>query len=132
MSQPSVGSDPAGSRVVLREAVKLKERELTAIVRAHKAVRRGIASARLRRLIPEPNGPGGPSLAVVVRALVTQLRVVQWVKNLACLAGLVFSGRLFLFQHQSQAVLGFWCFCFASSAVYILNDFLDREKDRLN
>jgi 4-hydroxybenzoate polyprenyltransferase len=60
------------------------------------------------------------------------LGVVQWVKILACLAGLVCSGRLFLFQHQSQAVLGFWCFCFASSAVYILNDFLDREKDRLN
>lgn len=110
----------------------MEERESTAIVRAHKAVRRGIASARLRRLIPENNGSGGPSAAVVVRALVTELRVVQWVKNLACLAGLIFSGRLFLVQHQTQAFLGFWSFCFASSAVYILNDFLDREKDRLN
>jgi 4-hydroxybenzoate polyprenyltransferase len=54
------------------------------------------------------------------------------VKNLACLAGLIFSGQLFLFHSQVQALLGFLAFCFASSSVYILNDFLDREKDRLN
>lgn len=110
----------------------MEERESTANIRADRAERPGIASARLRRLISETRSPVGPTPAVVVRALVAELRVVQWVKNLACLAGLIFSGRLFLFQHQTQAVLGFWSFCFASSAVYILNDFLDREKDRLN
>jgi len=39
---------------------------------------------------------------------------------------------LFQLPAQLGAILGFLAFCFASSSVYILNDFLDREKDRLN
>src|SRR5262249_49853317 len=91
-------------------------------------------STRRRRLTRQPTAPPPtrPPWPVAVRALVAELRPVQWVKNLACLAGLIFSGRLFIAQHEAQAVLGFWSFCFASSAVYILNDYLDREKDRLN
>ena len=72
------------------------------------------------------------TVVAVARALLFELRPVQWVKNLTCLAGLIFSGRLFLARHEMQAALGFWAFCFASSAVYILNDFIDRDKDRLN
>jgi 4-hydroxybenzoate polyprenyltransferase len=87
----------------------------------------------MRRLIREPAAaPGGPGPRVVARALLVELRPVQWVKNLACLAGLIFSGRLFVARSEAHAALGFWSFCFASSAVYILNDYLDREKDRLN
>jgi 4-hydroxybenzoate polyprenyltransferase len=60
------------------------------------------------------------------------LRPVQWIKNLTCLAGVIFSGRLPVLRHDVEAALGFWCFCFASSAVYVLNDLVDRKKDRLN
>lgn len=105
--------------------------------RAHVAVR-GMLSARLRRgphhrphaAPPPPHGPRTP--ATVLKALVSELRPAQWVKNLTCLAGLIFSGRLFGLRHELHAAAGFWAFCCASSAVYILNDFIDREKDRLN
>jgi 4-hydroxybenzoate polyprenyltransferase len=68
----------------------------------------------------------------VAWALGRQLRPKQWVKNLACLAGLVFSGRLFDGSAQLAAVLAFTAFCLASSCVYIINDFFDRENDRHN
>lgn len=85
----------------------------------------------LRRLIPEPDTsrPRKPSTA---RALVRELRLKQWIKNFACLAGLIFSGRFLSLQGDLQAALGFFAFCLASSSVYILNDIVDREKDRRN
>src|SRR4051794_5198283 len=70
--------------------------------------------------------------ASILRALVVQLRPRQWVKNIVCLSGLIFSGQLFQLHAQFQAMVGLLAFCFASSSVYILNDFLDREKDRHN
>ena len=79
-----------------------------------------------------PVRPTSRTPASVLRALFLQLRPRQWVKNFACLAGLIFSGQLFHWQAQVQAIIGFLAFCLASSMVYILNDFLDREKDRLN
>ena len=84
---------------------------------------------KLRRLISDQT-PRRP--VSVLRALVIQLRPTQWLKNLACLAGLIFSGRLFQSHAMVQAWMGFAAYCFASSSIYILNDFFDREKDRLN
>lgn len=69
----------------------------------------------------------GPALALWV-----EMRPKQWVKNLACLAGLVFSGRLFLSESIGRGLAGFGAFCCASSALYIVNDFFDRGRDRLN
>lgn len=68
----------------------------------------------------------------VALALVRQLRPKQWLKNLTCLAGLIFSGLLFVPAAQFQAALAFGAFCLASSCVYIVNDFIDRENDRHN
>ena len=77
--------------------------------------------------------PGEEFDAVAVgRALIAEVRPKQWVKNLACLAGLIFSGRLFLLVEVAHGLLAFAAFCAASSAVYLLNDFVDREKDRKN
>jgi 4-hydroxybenzoate polyprenyltransferase len=56
----------------------------------------------------------------------------QWIKNFACFAGLVFSGRLFDERAIVQSVLAFAGFCLAASAVYLLNDVVDRRVDRLN
>lgn len=61
-----------------------------------------------------------------------QLRPKQWIKNLVVLGGLVFSGRLADPAAQLAAALAFAAFCLVSSAVYILNDLLDIQKDRLN
>ncbi len=60
------------------------------------------------------------------------IRPTQWTKNLTCFAGLVFSGQLFRATSQREALAGFWAFCFMSSAVYVLNDIVDRKRDRLN
>ncbi|MGA9923216.1 MAG: decaprenyl-phosphate phosphoribosyltransferase [Isosphaeraceae bacterium] len=56
----------------------------------------------------------------------------QWIKNLACFAGLVFSGRMFEPVAIVESILAFAGFCLAASAVYLLNDVVDRRLDRLN
>jgi 4-hydroxybenzoate polyprenyltransferase len=65
-------------------------------------------------------------------ALVYELRPQQWIKNLACLAGLIFSCQLFDTSALGRSLLGLFAFCLASSAVYILNDIIDRDRDRNN
>lgn len=67
----------------------------------------------------------------LLTALAIELRPQQWIKNLACLAGLIFSMQLFDPAAVGHALIGAVAFCFASSAVYVLNDLLDRERDRL-
>lgn len=89
---------------------------------------------RLRRYIREPRArtqSPAPS-KTTPRALLSTLRPLQWTKNLTCFAGLFFSGKLFVAHRAADAALGFGCFCFASSAIYLFNDIVDREKDRLN
>lgn len=69
------------------------------------------------------------------------LRPHQWVKNLLVLAPLLFftpedraSGvpRLFDEIAWQQALMAFVTFCLTASGVYLLNDLLDRENDRLH
>lgn len=73
-----------------------------------------------------------PPLARRLAGLVKAARPQQWVKNIACFAGLIFSGRLFLAASVARSVVAFAGFCMAASAVYLLNDVCDRELDRLN
>jgi 4-hydroxybenzoate polyprenyltransferase len=91
-------------------------------------------SSRRRRVLRTliPARPPAPRPSSVLRALLIELRPTQWVKNFACFAGLIFSGRLFQVASQLEALIGFGSFCFASSSIYILNDYFDREKDRHN
>jgi 4-hydroxybenzoate polyprenyltransferase len=58
------------------------------------------------------------------------LRPRQWTKNLFCFAGLIFSGRASDPYWLGQAFLAFASFCCAASCVYILNDIIDRTRDR--
>ncbi|MBC8329205.1 MAG: decaprenyl-phosphate phosphoribosyltransferase [Planctomycetes bacterium] len=70
--------------------------------------------------------------------LLRSLRPRQWTKNLVVFAGLVFSGQVLgagTLDGYSPALAAFWAFlafCAASSAVYLVNDVLDRERDRLH
>ncbi len=62
--------------------------------------------------------------------LIQLLRPHQWVKN-----GFVFAGLLFSHSWNDpdltlQALSAFVAFCLISSAVYVMNDLLDREQDR--
>ena len=58
------------------------------------------------------------------------MRVHHYMKNLLVLAALVCSGQLFVPAKLCAGVLGFFAFCATSSAIYIINDIRDCEKDR--
>lgn len=60
------------------------------------------------------------------------LRPKQWTKNLLLFAALVFARKLFDPQAAITAALAFVAFCLASSSVYVLNDLIDAERDRLH
>ena len=62
--------------------------------------------------------------------LIKALRPYQWSKNLLVFAALVFAQQLGNTEKVTQAAIAFVVFCAASSAVYLLNDVLDRERDR--
>ena len=66
------------------------------------------------------------------RALLRLMRPTQWMKNLLLFAALVFAKKLFAADALALAILGFAGFCLASSSVYIVNDLLDAERDRLH
>src|SRR3989338_7856915 len=59
-------------------------------------------------------------------------RIKQWVKNTFIFFPLLFSGLFFEPEALISTVVAFAGFCFVSSGLYILNDYLDREKDRLH
>lgn len=64
------------------------------------------------------------------RALLISLRPPQWTKNLIVFAGLIFGQRLLDPLALARSAAAFAIFCALSSAVYLINDILDREADR--
>ncbi|MBC7231652.1 MAG: decaprenyl-phosphate phosphoribosyltransferase [Chloroflexi bacterium] len=58
------------------------------------------------------------------------MRPKQWTKNIFVLAALVFDGKLFVPRLLAKSLLGFCLFCAISSAVYLINDLSDMERDR--
>lgn len=74
---------------------------------------------------PFVNTPGNQ-----VDSIIRLFRPHQWTKNAVVLAGVVFSGKVWEAQSLLEALLATVAFCLASSAVYIFNDWHDREEDR--
>ncbi len=68
---------------------------------------------------------GAPPLFVLMRPH-------QWVKNAFVAAPLFFTPSSLSAESALTVLIGMLCFCALSSAVYILNDALDREADRLH
>src|SRR5689334_18596040 len=64
--------------------------------------------------------------------LLESLRLRQWPKNLVVLAGVVFSGQLSERSSAIAAVAGLAVFCLLSSAIYLVNDVIDRQVDGLH
>lgn len=60
------------------------------------------------------------------------LRPQQWVKNVFIFAGLIFGHELTRMSSVWLTLQGFICLCLVSSAVYVLNDVVDRKEDRLH
>jgi 4-hydroxybenzoate polyprenyltransferase len=67
---------------------------------------------------------------VGVQAAVRAMRMSQWSKNGFVLLALIFARRLSDGTALDRTLIAFVAFCFASSAVYIINDLADRERDR--
>lgn len=60
------------------------------------------------------------------------IRVQSWIKNLFLIAPLVFSFNLFNTSLYSPLIAGFFAFCFLSSSVYVFNDIIDIDSDKLH
>jgi len=68
----------------------------------------------------------------MLKALIKELRIHQWIKNGFVLIPLVFDRQLFLVEPFIRTIIGFFLFCFVSSSVYLINDVMDVEADRLH
>jgi 4-hydroxybenzoate polyprenyltransferase len=79
---------------------------------------------------PQATHVSGP-LSQVSPAL-RALRLAQWTKNGFVLLALIFARMLGDGQAVGRTLLAFVAFCFAASAVYIINDLADRERDRMH
>ena len=60
------------------------------------------------------------------------MRPRQWTKNAFVLAALVFDRQLFHIQSLERTLLTFLIFCLVSSSVYLINDVMDIEADRIH
>lgn len=72
-----------------------------------------------------------------VRAAIHLVRVRQWAKNVLLFAGFIFAGRLReagpnLVLEAVNVLLAFLCFCALSGAAYVINDWVDIERDKLH
>jgi 4-hydroxybenzoate polyprenyltransferase len=67
-----------------------------------------------------------------ISALVGLLRPAQWVKNSFVCAGVVFGAQLNNPQALRAMALAFIAFSLMGSGVYVMNDYVDRESDRLH
>ncbi|MED4601075.1 decaprenyl-phosphate phosphoribosyltransferase [Paenibacillus validus] len=74
---------------------------------------------------------GWGSRPVPIRYLAL-MRPRQWTKNLLVFAALIFSIQQADMHMLGQALVGFVLFCLVSSCVYVLNDYVDRERDRMH
>jgi 4-hydroxybenzoate polyprenyltransferase len=68
----------------------------------------------------------------VLVELIKTMRPKQWLKNVFVFAPLVFDLKLGNIRYVLCTVAGYVLLCVISGCVYIVNDLVDREKDRLH
>ncbi len=68
----------------------------------------------------------------MIRAVLESMRIYQWTKNLVLFAGLIFTLKFLDPLYVRETALGFLLFSLSVSGMYILNDILDVERDRLH
>ncbi|MCE5284888.1 MAG: decaprenyl-phosphate phosphoribosyltransferase [Pelosinus sp.] len=72
------------------------------------------------------------TLSSQIRPFIQCLRPKQWTKNLIVLAAAIFSINIITLPQIGIAFLAFALFCLMSGCVYVLNDFMDRERDKVH
>ena len=65
-----------------------------------------------------------------LRSIIALLRPNQWIKNIVIFGALIFAREFTDWVKVSRAFYAFVIFCLLSSAVYIVNDIIDRDSDR--
>lgn len=78
--------------------------------------------------VDAPVTPKPPIILAAFRAL----RVKQWTKNAVLLVPLLFAKSLFAEGLALKAAISVVAFSLLASGVYVVNDWVDREKDRLH
>ena len=64
--------------------------------------------------------------------ILREIRLKQYTKNLLVFAAPLFGGMLFNYGCMLKVLIAFVSFSFAASTIYIVNDIVDFEKDRLH
>jgi len=60
------------------------------------------------------------------------MRPEQWIKNFFVFTALLFSKNLLNPSKDIEAIIGFIIFCMITGCAYMINDFVDLEKDKLH
>lgn len=71
-----------------------------------------------------------PQAGRILHSLLLSARPAQWVKNLVLPLPFLFGGALATPRGWWLAGAGFILFCAVASAIYLVNDVMDRERDR--
>ncbi len=64
--------------------------------------------------------------------MIKLLRLHQWIKNLLLFVPVFFAGQIQNIDLLLNILIGFLCYSLMASAVYILNDYFDIERDKLH
>jgi decaprenyl-phosphate phosphoribosyltransferase len=92
-----------------------------------------IISSVLVNQIPDKAVNAAPtSTAAPIKSVFKLIRVKQWVKNLFLFIPSFFAGHLFHTRELLILFVGAVAFSLVASGVYVLNDYRDREADRLH
>jgi 4-hydroxybenzoate polyprenyltransferase len=68
----------------------------------------------------------------MLQELLISMRPKQWYKNLVLFIGIIFSLNFFNYQMLISVISAFLAFCMISGSEYIINDILDRNRDRIH
>ena len=71
-------------------------------------------------------------MVTILLPVLISLRPLQWLKNLAVFAAILFSGVFFDQGYFWPAFFAFWIFNILSSAMYLVNDVIDIENDKIH
>ncbi|ULO08044.1 decaprenyl-phosphate phosphoribosyltransferase [Paenibacillus sp. 19GGS1-52] len=76
--------------------------------------------------------PKKKTLFTIILDILYEMRIKQWTKNLLVFASAIFSGAILNPSTLINAFIAFISFSFMASTIYIINDIVDVEKDRLH
>ena len=68
----------------------------------------------------------------MIKGLIKSMRPKQWTKNGFIFAALIFDEKLLQLEPLLKTIAGFILLCLISGTVYLINDLVDVEKDRLH